>query len=212
MVMKHCLFLCGCALALSSCQLFSGGDEDKDAASVPDKKDTEKVFYIGSVYKIYPDAKFALIRIVKAKPSAGTTLISRPPNGSDARVGNLVVSPQTVSNNITPLIAADIRAGQLQVGDPVYIYQAIGEEAPDIAQQVPADGDSADALNTDLLPTLPEASFSADIDEQVPAGPTTDHRGHTAAPTTPTVQPPTQQKVPQNIKNIPDTYEGWENM
>ncbi len=210
--MKHCLFLCACTLVLSSCQLFSGDEEDKNAATVPDKKDTKKVFYIGTVYKIYPDAKFALVRVIQAKPNAGTTLISRPPDGSNARVGNLVVSPQTVSNNITPLIAADIRAGQLQVGDPVYIYQAIGEKSPDIAKQDAAeDTNVSETLGTELPPLL-EGSGMTEIADQIPAGPTSDQRGHTVAPTVPAVKPPSQQKIPDSIKNIPDTYEGWENM
>ncbi len=124
--MKRCFFVCAIAFLFAACESTTTPKEEKK----PEEKKKETVYYIGSIYKVYPDSKFALVRIVKQKPAAGTTLIAHPAAGPHLRMANLQVSNETIDNNITPLIAADIRSGQLEVGDAVYIYRALGEAPP----------------------------------------------------------------------------------
>ncbi len=146
-LMKRCLFACAIAFLFAACESTSTPKEEKK----PEEEKKETVYYIGSIYKVYPDSKFALVRIVKQKPAAGTTLIAHPAAGPHVRMANLQVSNETIDNNITPLIAADIRSGQLEVGDAVYIYRALGEAPPPFAAG--ADGTPAGATPAGTAPT-----------------------------------------------------------
>jgi len=110
-------------ILLLSCQsqrVIDGKVQDKE-----EKSSTPAPRYIGSVYQVYPNNNFVLIRLLGPNPHPGTTLIAHPANGSTARIANLCVSNERVNNAISRVIAADIRSGSVIKGDAVYIYNNI---------------------------------------------------------------------------------------
>lgn len=106
--------------------------------------------HLGAVHQVYPDQGFVLLRIIGPMPKGGTVLISHPADGSNTRVGNLVVtSDQPPKNNI---IAADIRSGTVLKGDRVFMYRNIA--APDEKPEE-TEGTATTTQPQRLRPSLP---------------------------------------------------------
>ncbi len=228
--MKRCLFACAISLLFAACQSTSAPEEEKK----PQKEKKEAVYYIGSIYKVYPDSKFALVRVVKQKPAVGTTLISHPIAGPHVRMANLQVSPERINNSITPLIAADVRSGQVEPGDAVYIYRALGQDAPTFEAEggaTPAGtATTSQAATADPaagVVSLPateaeqqrrilaqETQIAHEEAELLPAIPAAQPKTPTPAstPATAPTVPSTPQRVPDRIKNIPRNFSDWDNM
>ncbi len=206
--MKRYLVYCGISLLLGSCQISSPVNEDVK----PKEEKKESVYYIGTVHKIYADSKFALIRVVKSKPAAGTTLITHPVVGAHIRMANLIVSNESVSNSITPLIAADIRSGDVVVGDAVYIYQAIGAPTPGLvangAEQAELDKERAILqAETQIVHEEP-----IDMSATAPSEPVSPSEVEPTELEVSTPMPPVKDpvKIPDRIKEIPRNIDDWE--
>ena len=74
------------ALLMGACQ------QSKPGQGKPgDQSNTLPPLHLGAVHQVYPDQGFALLRIIGPMPKGGTVLISHPADGSNTRVGNLVV-------------------------------------------------------------------------------------------------------------------------
>ena len=129
------------AALLSSCSVLQ--QQNKDQQQEEERK-TPTPLYMGEVHQVYPSQNFALLRIIaRPLPQAGETLITHPADGSTARMGNLVVSPDTSPNH--DMIAADIRSGTVASGDLVFLYRNIAppEENNDTpTADTPAPGDT----------------------------------------------------------------------
>jgi len=109
--------------------------------------------YLGTVHQVFPEQKFALLRIIGPLPKAGTTVITHPANGSTARIGNLLISSDQPARN--GIIAADICSGTLIKGDRVFQYRDISSH-PGKEQEI----STSDALQ-ETDPMLPEQAAQA---------------------------------------------------
>ncbi len=206
--MRRYLVYCGISLFLAACQTSAPVNEEVK----PKEEKKESVYYIGTVHKIYADSKFALVRVVKSKPPAGTTLISHPVIGAHVRMANLIVSNESMNNSITPLIAADIRSGDVAVGDAVYIYQALGAPTPDLVKGGAAQADLEKerailAAETQLTPDTPPA-----VTDPSPTEATQPHVEE-LTPVEPAMPMPPEKdpvKIPDRIKEIPRNIEDWD--
>lgn len=186
--------------------------QDKPAAA--DKKLLPPV-HLGAVHQVYPEQGFALLRIIGPMPKGGTVLISHPADGSNDRIGNLIVSTDyTPRGNI---ITADIRSGAVMRGDRVFLYRSI----------VPGKKDANDAESEAMAGEHP--ILDSVTDEQVAAArkqrqreeataASDDTITETPAPAaTPTAEPepeptpaPTPSvEVPSYLDDIPDDIHGW---
>ena len=174
--------------------------------------------HLGAVHQVYPDQHFALLRIIGPMPAAGATLITHPPDGSNSRIGNLVISTgQPARNNI---IAADIRSGTVVRGDRVFQYRDVSlhpgreqvvPEAPEEEQQQGQDltitetPDNSAATETEDFPATPGEAEAPEERQSVdttvlPAPAPTDPAG-TSSPSAP---------APDYLNDIPDDISQWE--
>ena len=150
-------------LLLASCQQ-QQQQQQQQAPVEEEKKEEQKILpplHLGAVHQVYPEQKFALLRIIGPMPGPGVTLITHPADGSTSRIGNLVISTgQPARNNI---IAADIRSGTVVKGDRVFQYRNIaaaqGNQDAEVVADTPEETQSA---HTEPRP-------EADIPSPVPA-------------------------------------------
>lgn len=202
--------LCLPLLLLTSCQTTEqnqGSDEQEEVK----KQLMAPPLHLGAVYQVYPESRFAMIRLIGPRPAEGATLITHPADGSDDRVGNLCVASGQHSRE--GLIAADIRSGTVIKGDRVFLYQRIA--APEAREQdmdeQPAEGEPADSATGGMPAPSPAAADMPDdtASEEPPSVPT---------PTVDTsVLPedetgtPTPDIPSPKLDGIPDTFDGWDN-
>ncbi len=205
---------CAMPLLLLACQNQSSPVESTRKTS---KKTNPKPIYIGTVQQVYPDHNFALVRLARMVPKAGTTLISHPADGTNLRLGNLTVSAEKINNSVSRMIAADIRGGTVVSGDAVYIYENI---IPNDAKKQEVADEIALKENDffeDPIAAVAEVQAEAqDTEEQVPAWLDENETAPAPAPaiTSPTPVPAkkttSDPALPSFIKDIPDRIEGWE--
>ncbi len=167
--------------------------------------------HLGAVHQVYPDQHFALLRIIGPMPAAGATLITHPPDGSNSRIGNLVISTgQPARNNI---IAADIRSGTVVRGDRVFQYRDVslhpGREQ--VAPEVPEEETVQDLTITETpAPSAPSEDVPApgvgESPEERPSVDTT----VLPAPAAPTETPSPSAPAPDYLNEIPDDISQWE--
>ena len=123
-------------LAVSCQQQQQQQQQNQETAQEETAAKTPPPLHLGAVHQVYPEQKFALLRIIGPMPGPGDTLITHPADGSTDRIGNLVISTgQPTRNNI---IAADIRSGTVVKGDRVFRYRSIArneESAPEQEEQ-----------------------------------------------------------------------------
>lgn len=178
----------------------------------------EPPLHLGAVHQVYPQQGFALLRIIGPMPKGGTVLISHPADGSNTRIGNLVVSSEyTTRNNI---IAADIRSGEVMRGDRIFQYRSISPtQTPENSEEAALSGprpiiDSIpDSAVQELLQNTPEQNASAAAPE--------DHGDSDAIiENLPSAPEPTEQiaprpasgssiNAPSYLDEIPDDISGW---
>lgn len=202
--------LCAAALCMSACSLVQqqNAGESSDAAA-EERPVIAPPLHIGAVHQVYPDQRFATIRLLGPIPAAGATLITHPADGSPERIGNLCVSNGLHIRN--GLITADIRSGTVVKGDRVFLYQSIA--APEGREQT--DDTPLPADNTPADDVIPEPSGL-----DTPAATNTPW----ATPSTPAADTPAVETsvlpddgtgVPEptapssKLDDIPDTYDGW---
>ena len=187
---------------------------------------TPPPLHLGAVHQVFPEKRFALLRIIGPMPAEGSVLITHPPDGATDRIGNLrVASGQNSRSNI---IAADIRSGTVIKGDRVFQYRTIAiedEEEPQETGQEPANEQPAaeDPQADSASPTLPVP------EPELPEPAALPHPQHTdiadAVLNRPdpeqgsvetTVVPEAdrvQRENPESsrlIQDVPDSIEGWE--
>lgn len=92
---------------------------------VPERQKTDEPapLYLGTVNQVLSDRGFVILRFIGPVPTSGATLITHPADGSNTRVGNLVLSD--VSQARGNFATASIRSGTVVAGDAVYLYRDV---------------------------------------------------------------------------------------
>lgn len=172
--------------------------------------------HLGAVHQVYPEQKFALLRIIGPMPKSGTVLITHPMDGTNSRIGNLIVSSEFAARN--GIIAADIRSGTVMKGDRVFQYRNISRKQNEESEQESA------ATAHPILDTVPDSAVQ-EIEtstEQIPQEtdtPTNDTIVETPVTVTDTPQEPAplpttpapadDNTPPAYLEDIPDDINGW---
>lgn len=197
--------------ALIGCQQQQKETEKEAQEPVPE----DPPMYLGAVHQVFPEQKFALLRIIGPLPKAGTTVITHPADGSTTRIGNLLISSDQPARN--GIIAADICSGTLIKGDRVFQYRDISSH-PGKEQEV----STTEAL-TEADPTLQEqapqaAPDNAPSQENAEVGQEKPLEGidvtllpeqEPASANTPRpISTPSQ--LPEYLKDIPKDIKDWE--
>lgn len=160
--------------------------------------------HLGAVHQVYPEQGFALLRIIGPMPGPGTVLITHPADGSNTRVGNIMVTADAPTGN--RIIAAEIRAGQLVKGDRVFLYRHLLQPEEKQEEEIPTTPANiippATESTTGLIPpTEPEPAATAETTETQPTIIEPKHK-----PTAPA----SEHKTPAHIFDIPDNIEDWQ--
>lgn len=166
--------------------------------------------HLGAVHQVYPEQGFALLRIIGPVPKGGTVLISHPMDGSNSRIGNLIVSSEFATRN--NIIAADIRSGTVMKGDRVFQYRSISAAE----NEDDAEGSESGNVERPILDTIPDSVIKeAEAAEQAQqAADNTEERDSRPTYTEPEPEPvkPTSTDapdVPSYLEDIPDDISGW---
>ncbi len=210
------------ALVPAACIQQQQQRQEAAAAAEAAKPKAEPPLHLGAVHQVYPEQGFALLRIIGPMPGPGTTLITHPADGSNARIGNLCISAQQPSRNA--IIAADIRSGTVVKGDRVFRYRNIAG----------ADDNSGDVIAaerpTGLAPE--EGEFSADDapippptaaeEQQEPPSITPEDSPAVETTVLPTITPAAPgsdpgapsapAQAPDYLDSIPDNLDDWDAM
>lgn len=186
-------------IAIASLALLMGACQQSKPQGKPgDQGKVLPPLHLGAVHQVYPEQGFVLLRIIGPMPKGGTVLITHPADGSNTRVGNLVVtSDQPARNNI---IAADIRSGNVMKGDRVFMYRNIA--APD---EKPEEDSSTPATTTPATPATTPTPAATEEDD-TPAESTTSE----TAPRGPVIRDRKDHKTPAHIFDIPDDINDWD--
>lgn len=189
------------ALLMGACQ------QNKPQGKPGDQGKVLPPLHLGAVHQVYPEQGFALLRIIGPMPKGGTVLITHPADGSNTRVGNLVVtSDQPARNNI---IAADIRSGSVVKGDRVFMYRNIA--APDEKPEENTDSTTTTTTTSttttgDTTPAAtPRPTTTEPEEEDTPAESTTTE----TSPRGPVIRDRKDHKTPAHIYEIPDDINDW---
>ncbi|MDO4752385.1 MAG: hypothetical protein Q4A24_09805 [Akkermansia sp.] len=159
--------------------------------------------HLGAVHQVYPDQGFVLLRIIGPMPKGGTVLISHPADGSNTRVGNLVVtSDQPPKNNI---IAADIRSGTVLKGDRVFMYRNIA--APD---EKPEETEGTATTTQPATPTTEPTTPSTPEETTTTTTTTPESTVSEDASQAPAKKDKKKHVTPQHIYDIPDNIDDWD--
>jgi hypothetical protein len=118
--------------------------------------------HLGAVHQVYPEQGFALLRIIGPVPKGGTVLISHPMDGSNSRIGNLIVSSEFATRN--NIIAADIRSGTVMKGDRVFQYRNLSTSQNDEESE----GADSESVERPILDTVPDSVIKEAEEEQAP--------------------------------------------
>ena len=117
-------------MAMAALLLISTGCQTQQQQQQQEPEETEQIepkvlppMHLGEVHQVYPEQGFALLRIIGPMPKIGAVLITHPADGSNDRIGNLIVSNEyTARGNI---VTADIRSGSVMRTDRVFMYRSI---------------------------------------------------------------------------------------
>ena len=167
--------------------------------------------HLGAVHQVYPEQGFALLRIIGPVPKGGTVLISHPMDGSNSRIGNLIVSSDFATRN--NIIAADIRSGTVMKGDRVFQYRNLSTSQNDDESE----GADSESVERPILDTVPDSVIKEAEEEKqrivaeqentediVVEQPYT-----TPEPEAATPSPADAPNVPSYLEDIPDDISGW---
>lgn len=183
--MKHVtlILLVSLVCTLSSCTYLQNlfFSQKAEEARAERKKELPPL-YLGTVHQVYPAQKFALLRIIGPTPRAGVTLISHPADGDSARMGNLVVSPDSTPNR--GIVVADIRSGAVESGDRIFLYRNISRQAESPERQL----DDVVVTESPTETPLPGSAVAPALPTVRPVA----AAAHDTLPTAPVPQPATQ--------------------
>lgn len=167
--------------------------------------------HLGAVHQVYPEQGFALLRIIGPVPKGGTVLISHPMDGSNSRIGNLIVSSEFATRN--NIIAADIRSGTVMKGDRVFQYRSLSASYNDEESE----GADSESVERPILDTVPDSVIKEAEEEKqriqaeqentediVVEQPYTTPEPEAAQPS-----PSDAPSVPSYLEDIPDDISGW---
>lgn len=191
--------------ALGAVLLFSGcmwQQQKADGTTTERDENVLPPLHLGAVHQVYPEQGFVLLRIIGPMPKAGTVLISHPADGSNTRIGNLVVtSDQPAKNRI---IAAEVRSGTPMKGDRVFMYRSIAQpvEQPEPAEE-PAEINVPAVAPSDPIPVIPQ-NVKQDLEPQEPATPVEEE------PKRPKKDKQQPAETPKHIWDIPDNIDDWD--
>lgn len=202
-----------CALLIALCASCSSMWTQNKPREEETKRKSLPPLHLGAVHHVYPAQKFALLRIIGPMPSPGTTLISHPVDGSNSRIGNLVVAENSKPRN--GMLVADIRSGTVVSGDRVFLYRNVAPPEQTETNAIPRADTTEDSSTSPKPPPLQirttgTTQLEADTDK-----PNTD----TAAPIPDPVPvngphsmpspPSTPSTIPDYLKDIPDDINEW---
>lgn len=165
--------------------------------------------HLGAVHQVYPEQGFALLRIIGPVPKGGTVLISHPMDGTNSRIGNLIVSSEFATRN--NIIAADIRSGTVMKGDRVFQYRNLSSAQND---EVPEEADSGN-IERPILDTVPDSVIMEAEEEKLQATQESsddvvvEHTFTTPKPEVAQPSPVDTPNVPSYLEDIPDDISGW---
>lgn len=199
--------LAGVAFAVCSCSVLTQQQQAPEETKETKKK-IPPPLYLGTVHQVYPDKGFALLRIIGPIPKEGVTLITHPFDGTNARIGNLLVSSIEAAGK--GIIAADIRSGTVVQGDRVYLYRDVyepesKEQEPTEETEVPQKPDAGSDETLDSREMAPE------VTEATPLLPeSSSERANNPVPAPKNEPPPSA--VPDHLNDIPEDIRQWDNM
>lgn len=215
---KPLILLLAPLLLLGSCQ-----QQQPQAQAEEQEEQKSKVpppLHLGAVHQVYPEQNFALLRIIGPMPGPGVTLITHPADGSNSRIGNLVISTgQPTRNNI---IAADIRSGTVVRGDRVFRYRNIASYTEPSQDTEPGQEDMAEtvtAADTSMLQEeaeqvsnmrdedFPEPVLNREDDDTQDT--VVEEEPEPSVPVTP-ASPTPQHAAPSYLNDIPDDISQWD--
>lgn len=166
--------------------------------------------HLGAVHQVYPEQGFALLRIIGPIPKGGTVLISHPMDGTNSRIGNLIVSSEFATKN--NIIAADIRSGTVMKGDRVFQYRNLSASQNDGESE----SSDSDSVEHPILDTVPDSVIKeVEAAEQAETESTNDtvvEHTYTTPEPEPVSAPPAPSdspNVPSYLEDIPDDISGW---
>ncbi len=216
------------SLALLPVACVQTQQQQHEETRVEKKIQLKPPLHLGAVHQVYPEQGFALLRIIGPMPGPGTTLITHPADGSNARVGNLSISSQMPSRD--NIVAADIRSGSVMKGDRVFRYRNISESASNNSGDIIAAEPPGGIVADDMTPTsvneadIPEpnvagtgyedaAPLPAEEEESAPANSVETTVLPTTAPAAPDSDPGAPSapaRAPEYLDSIPDDISGWD--
>lgn len=190
-----------CAVALlAACQQ----QKQPEPANEESQNKVLPPLHLGAVHQVYPEQGFALLRIIGPIPAPGTVLITHPADGSNSRVGNIMVTADAPTGN--RIIAAEIRAGQLVKGDRVFLYRHLlqPEEKPE--EEIPTTPtnilpDTPVPSPGQILPTTPETTTVPEANDTQPTAIEPEYKP---------AAPASEHKTPDHIFDIPDNIDDWQ--
>lgn len=189
----------GAVLLCSGCMW---QQQKADSTTTAKEENVLPPLHLGAVHQVYPEQGFVLLRIIGPMPRAGTVLISHPADGSNTRIGNLVVtSDQPAKNRI---IAAEVRSGTPMKGDRVFMYRSIAQpvEQPEPAEE-PAEINVPAVAPADPIPVIPQ-NVKQDLEPQESATPVEEE------PKRPKKDKQQPAETPKHIWDIPDNIDDWD--
>lgn len=185
-----------------SCQQQGQHDSNTDTPA----ENIQPPMHLGAVHQVYPEQGFALLRIIGPIPAPGTVLITHPADGSNSRIGNLVVTADKPASN--RIIAAEHRSGSIMKGDRVFLYRNIN------APEAKPEEDSAEETPNSISPQPSQPTTTTAIPAPVMPQTAPTHLPKTTDPVVTETPRPTQPEkpteVPQHIYDIPDNFDDWD--
>lgn len=168
--------------------------------------------HLGAVHQVYPEQNFALLRIIGPMPKSGTVLITHPMDGTNSRIGNLIVSSEFAARN--GIIAADIRSGTVVKGDRVFQYRNISRR-----NEQEREDESTESVAHPILDTVPDSvvkemeATPEPLPEEPSDAPTATEPHEPEFTPQPELQPTTPDSgsntPPAYLDEIPDDISGW---
>ena len=190
---------------IPACQLQQPQDS-KPGDSAAEETKVLPPLHLGAVHQVYPQQGFALLRMIGPIPPGGSVLITHPLDGSNSRMGNLIVSSEY--NSRGNIIAADIRSGEVVKGDRVFLYRNIlsqvDEEESD-TETTPTARPILDTVSDEAV----EAALRAEAGEVPEQETAPEPEQPIEEPVNPAPSATPSVEIPSYLDEIPDEIHGW---
>lgn len=209
----HTAALALAVLAAAACQNTQDKRHVTEAEREAAMRQTPPPLHLGAVHQVFPEKRFALLRIIGPIPQEGAVLITHPPDGATDRMGNLCVS--SAHNSRSNIIAADIRSGTVIKGDRVFMYRTIAPIEDEEPEQQPAtEEDTPAPVADDTLPEAPQPELPepAALPHPVIPDPAPEQVPEPKSVETTVLPEQNNANTPdiKLIQDVPDNIHGWE--